>query len=238
MPAVTLLHLLLCLGPALALGGCLSEDPAPTRAEIEWNRVDTPVGAINVALVRPQDEGTRAHPVIVALPWGSGSGELVEAFVSRYWRDVPPARGYYVVSPEVRGSSLESTASDIIPALFAWMQSELTIDVDKVALVGASNGGRGLFFAAVAYPTLFQTLLAMPGQYGGDDQNLAVLDGIPLRMIVGERDTPWVEATRRTAAALEGLGIAVQVDIATNQGHVLDLDPVGLLDWIEEALAR
>lgn len=238
MPIGLPFQLACALLPALALGGCISEDPVPERNAIEWNRVETPVGAINVALVRPADEGTRAHPVIVALPWGSGSADLVQAFVSRYWREVPASRGYYVVSPEVLGSSLETTAGDIIPALFDWMESELTIDVDNVALVGASNGGRGLFFAAVANPERFGALLAMPGMYLRDPQNLAALDGIPIRMIVGERDTQWVDGTRRTATALESVGVEVQVDIADNQDHVLDLDANGLMDWIEQALSR
>jgi len=222
----------------MSLTACLHDDPVAQASPIEWNQIDTPAGALNVALVRPTNEGAIDHPVIVALPWGAGTGDLVEAFLQRYWLTEPASRGYYVVSPEVLGSSLETTADDVIPALFQWMESELAIDASQVALVGASNGGRGLFFAATAQPDRFQALLAMPGQYRGDERNLAVLAGKPVRMIVGEFDTSWVEATQLTAEALRSQGVDVEVDIAGTQGHVLNLVPSGLVGWIDEALGR
>ena len=144
------LHQMLCvLGSAFALGGCGPEF-APQESAIEWHRVPWTQGTLNVALVRPADEGSGPHPVIFALPWGSGDAQLVESFIQSYWLTEPAARGYYVVAPEVRGSSLVDTAGDVIPAIFQWMQETLSFDADRVALVGASNGGRGIFFAALS----------------------------------------------------------------------------------------
>ena len=233
-----LISLICAALPMMSLTACLHDDPVVQSSPIEWNQITTPAGALNVAVVRPTNEGSMNHPVIVALPWGAGTRELVEAFVQRYWLTEPASRGYYVVSPEVLGSSLETTADDIIPALFQWIESEFAVDASQVALVGASNGGRGLFFAATAQPDRFQVLLALPGQYRGDERNLAVLAGKPVRMIVGEFDTNWVEGTRLTAEALRSQGVDVEVDIAGTQGHVLDLVPSGLMDWIDRALGR
>ena len=233
-----LLHATVGVLAGLAVSGCLSPNPGQAQPRIEWNQVAWPGGTVNVALVRPVDEGTQDHPVIIALPWGSGSADLVRSFVQSYWLPEPAVRGYYVVAPEVRGPSLETTADELIPALFDWMSTELTFDPSRVVLVGASNGGRGLFFAAVAQPARFDALLAMPGLYAGDASDLSVLSGKPIRLLVGQLDDTWVQGTRRTARALDSVGITAEVQVLAGQPHVLSVDPRELLDWIDEALGR
>ena len=238
MLQVPLYQLLCLLGPVLALSGCGGETAPPQQPTIEWNRVPWAQGTLNVALVRPEDEGSGRHPVIFALPWGSGSAELVQTFVQSYWLTEPVLRDYYVVAPEVRGSSLVDTADEVIPAIFEWMDDALSFAADRVALVGASNGGRGIFFAALSQPDRFRTLVGMPGQYGGDPANLAVLSGKPIWLIVGELDESWVAGSQATIAALESQGISAELDFAAGQGHVMTLDPRVLLDWIDTALGR
>lgn len=223
--------------PALVLVGCLEGEPLPGQT-IEWNVVPTPAGELNVALVRPDDEGSQRHPVVMALPWGAGSAELVEGFIFQYWLTEAPARGYYVVSPEIRGPTLEGTGGQILPALFEWMETELSVDTEQIVLVGASNGGRGAFFAALAAPDRFQAILTLPGMYRGPVAPLARLSGIPIWMLVGERDTDWVTGTRETVLALESQGITAEVDVVPGQGHVLRLDPARLMDWLDEVLGR
>jgi dipeptidyl aminopeptidase/acylaminoacyl peptidase len=233
----TLHHLLCVVGSAVTLSACGGE-VAPERPTIEWNEVAWSQGTLNVALVRPTDGSPGPHPVILALPWGSGSTELVASFVYSYWLTEPASRGYYVVAPEVRGSSLVDTADDIIPALFEWMDRELDIDQARVALVGASNGGRGMFFAAVAQPDRFRALLGLPAQYSGDASDLAVLAGKPIRLLVGERDTSWVTTSQATVAALASQGITAELEVVAGEDHVIALDPRDLLDWIDRALGR
>ena len=207
------------------------------RAErMEWHEVEWSAGRVNVALVRPAEEGSMEHPVIFALPWGSGSSQLVETFVSSYWLTEPSRRGYYVVAPEIRGPTLANTADWIIPAIFEWMDSELSYDASRVALVGASNGGRGLFLAAVAQPERFQALLALPGQFSGEASELAVLKGKPIRLLVGQFDEGWVESGQETLDALRSQGVEAEFLIARGQGHVLRLNPSELADWIDGAL--
>ena len=235
MLQVPLYQTLCVLGSAFALGGC-GPELASQASVVEWHQVPWTQGTLNVALVRPQNEGSAPHPVIFALPWGSGSAQLVESFIQSYWLTEPAARGYYVVAPEVRGSSLADTAGDVIPAIFQWMEEALSLDADRVALVGASNGGRGIFFAALSQPDRFRALIGLPGQYSGDSANLAVLAGKPIWLIVGEADESWLAGTDATVSALAAQGITAEVTVAPGQGHVMSLDPSRLLDWIDAAL--
>ena len=237
MPHLPLSDVLLTGLPLALLAGPADRDPAPS-ADIEWHQAPRSGGILNVALVRPEDEGEGPHPVILALPWGAGTAPLVETFIDSYWSTEPARRGYYVVAPEVRGSTLVDTADEVIPAIFSWMDASLDYDSGRVVLVGASNGGRGLFFAELSRPERFSALLGLPGRYDGDSENLKVLMEKPVRLIVGALDTRWVDGSVRTAEALERQGIDPELVIIAGQGHVIALHPAGLLDWIDRAHAR
>lgn len=229
--------IVVALMPLLVASTC-DDDVTPLISPVEWYEVTTPAGVLDVAVVHPAEPGTSSHPVLLALPWGSGAADLTESFVRSYWAEAPSASGYYVVAPAVYGPRLEDDADQILPALFDWIESTLGADAQTVALVGASNGGRGAFFAALADPTKFDAMLVLPGLYDGPAENLATLADIPIRMIVGEFDTTWVDATLATRDALESVGIMPTVDIADAQGHVMNLLGGELVDWIDEAIGR
>jgi dienelactone hydrolase len=222
----------------LASALVVATDPLAAQSRIQWNEVPWSGGTLNVALVRPAAGTSPPHPVVFALPWGAGTAELVQTFIESYWLTEPASRGYYVVAPEVRGSTLEQTADEVVPLIFAWMDAELDFDPERVALVGASNGGRGAFFAALSQPDRFQAIMTLPGQYGGPAEDLAVLAGKPLYFMVGQMDDRWVEMTDATRAALETQGIPSALWVAPGQGHVLRMDPRVPLDWIDFALRR
>ncbi len=239
MPLPVLLRVLCTLGLPIGLGGCGAFEVGPNEDEtrfVDWYAVEWSGGTTNVAVLAPSDGSTGPRPVVFALPWGSGSANLVMSFLDSYWATEPGARGYYVVAPEVTGSTLADTADELIPAIFSWMGTELSYDPSKVALVGASNGGRGIFHAALSQPDRFGAMIGLPGQYSGPPGDLAYLTGIPVWLLVGEFDTGWVEASQATAAALEEAGVDVTLEILPNQEHVLFLSPVELMNWIDQAL--
>ncbi len=231
---------LLCLTlMSSVLAGC-GDDATGLNdsSDVEWQEVASALGTINVALVRPDPGTPGPHPVVFALPWGSGTRDLVLGLVGSYWDTAAPARGYYVVAPEVLGTSLAENADEVIPAIFAWMEQELDFDPDAVVLTGASNGGRGAFFAAVQQPERFSAILGMPGYYPGSDEDLAVLAGKPIWLMAGQFDTGWVASATATADALEALGIDVRLDVLPGQDHVLSVGQSTLMDWVDDALGR
>lgn len=205
---------------------------------MDWHPIEWSGGTTNLAVLTPQEVGQGLHPVVFALPWGSGSANLVMSFLEAYWSHEPGRRGYYVVAPEVTGPTLADVADELLPAIFSWMDAELPYHPSQVALVGASNGGRGVFYAALSQPERFQALIGLPGEYSGAPGSLAALSGKPIWLLVGELDDGWVEASQRTAAALEAAGADVTLDIVPAQEHVLLLSSTELMDWIDSALGR
>jgi len=222
-----------------SLVGCLERSTGLQDAgDLEWHQVSADGGTINVALIRPDPATPGPHPVVFALPWGGGTADLVLSLVGSYWDTAAPARGYYVVAPEVLGSSLSENADEVIPALFQWMSQELDFDPTAVVVTGASNGGRGAFFAAVQQPERFAAIIGMPGYYAGPDEDLAVLAGKPVWLMAGQFDTGWVTSTTATRDALEALGIDVLHTVLPGQDHVLSIAQTELMDWVDEALGR
>ena len=62
-----------------------------------------------------------------------------------------------------------------------------------------------------------------------DIDRLANLDGIPVRMFTGGRDTEWVRRMQDTEERLHALGISVETTVLPGEGHVppsLDGEPI------------
>lgn len=215
------------------------DDGGAESADFEWVRVTYGAGTqVDVAVFKPEgysDSGS--HPLILALPWGGGTPELTVGMVDAYWSSEASRRGYVVVAPAILGSSLATEADEFLPALFSWLDEHVSYDAARVVVVGASNGGRGVFHAVASDPARFAAAIGMPGSYSGPTEALEPFAGKPVWLMVGEMDRGWQERTATTTATLEAAGITPRVDLIRGQGHVLRVDPRMLMDWLDEALA-
>lgn len=225
----------------LVIPACGSDpaDFALPENTLEW--ISLTYGASTpapVAIVRPANYSeTGNHPVILALPWGAGTPDLVIGMIDAYWGTEALNRGYVVVSPAIRGTSLEDDADAFLPILFNWMNDNLSYDASRVALAGASNGGRGIFHLLVSDPSRFAALIGMPGSYSGPVGELTPFAGRPAWLMVGETDTNWRTAAEDTKNALEAAGVPTTLDVLEGQGHVLLVSQTELVNWIDQALA-
>jgi len=190
-------------------------------------------GRFRLTVIYPQSYRLDSkHPVIFALPPGPGTPEMVNAILQNYWEDEGNLRGYVIVSPAVLGVSLAERAGEVIDRVFEWMDENVSYDASRVMLVGQSNGGLGVFHAARAQPERFASIVVMPGGFRGQGL-LDQLKGKPVWLIVGERDTRWVQLSERTRDLLVQAGAAPTLTVVPGQGHVFRFSPHELYDWIE-----
>jgi len=192
------------------------------------NGEELPLTVILPSLYEEDDE----HPVIFALPPGAGDRNMVNAILANYWTDEGDRRGYILVSPAVLGRSLERRGHEVLDAVFTWMDENLSYDRTRVTLAGQSNGGLGAFFAARMQPDRFATIVVMPGGYGGQG-DLDALKDKPVWLIVGERDTSFVQLAHRTRDFLVLAGAQPRLDVVPGRGHVFPYPSKDLYDWIE-----
>ena len=117
----------------IGAAGAPADSPSGTRGgpagrgDVEWVQITYgDETRVDVAVFRPEgysDSGS--HPLILALPWGAGTPGLVLGMVDAYWNTEASRRGYIVVSPSIRGSSLGTEADRFLPALFSWLDDHL-----------------------------------------------------------------------------------------------------------------
>ena len=175
---------------------------------------------------------SQSYPVIFALPPGPGDPGMVDAILNNYWKDEGDRRGYIMVSPTILGRSLETKGTDVLNAVFAWMDENLHYDKQRVTLAGQSNGGLGAFFVARMQPERFQSIVVVPGAFGAEG-SLDMLRGKPIWLLVGELDTQWVRLSERTRHLLMLGGAEPKLTIVPGQGHVFRYPPDVLYYWIE-----
>lgn len=196
---------------------------------------------IPVAAYAPESyQKGQTPPVLITLPPGPGTADMVGANLSNYWLAEGLKRGYIVVAPQIFGRSLDRDAGTFTDNLFRWLDGRLTYDRRKVVLTGQSNGGIGTFYMATTRPQRFLALLVLPGQHLGKPADLQKLRGKPIWMIVGEQDDPerWLKPCQGTFETLQQAGAKVKLDVAKGQGHVPSLPASLLFDWLDLQLGR
>jgi pimeloyl-ACP methyl ester carboxylesterase len=188
---------------------------------------------LSLTVVYPLDYSAEtAHPLVLALPPGPGTLEMVDAFLANYWLEEADRRGYILVSPAVFGPELETSAREVVDAVFGWLEENVSFDPERVTLTGQSNGGLGAFHVARVEPDRFSSMVVMPGGYGSGG-DLVQLAGMPVLLAVGERDTQWVGLVNHTRDLLVLADAEPQVEVIPGAGHVFPYSPRRLFDWIE-----
>ncbi len=225
----TLAAALLLLAPAAA------QDPAPERrsAEFTWKDAKVPVTYI---LPKGYDKAKK-HPVVLTLPPGPGTADMVTWNLDNYWAAEGFARGWIVVAPEVAGPTLQAGGKDFADSLFAWMDRELSYDKGRVVATGCSNGGIGSFHLAAQAGERFAGVIALPGGYQGRAEALKGLAGKPVWLMVGSKDKLWVGLTANTKKLLEEVKAVVTHEVLEGKEHVFPVAPKALYDWLDKVPA-
>ena len=224
--AVLAVALLAAPAPACATGSGQGLPPPGNRG---W--VSLPLaagGQLNLLVVRPAGP---ARGVVVAFPWGAGDAGLLAGLVETYWDDAAPAAGYAVVGVEIYGPGLAESAPVVVPALLEWIDQHLPEAAGEIVLTGASAGGIGVFYAALAMPGRVAAILAMPGRYAGED-SLESLAGVPVLLLVGAHDGRWLAGSESTAERLRAAGAKVELEVIPGHGHVLRVPGQMLVQWL------
>src|SRR5271163_1369240 len=166
---------------------------------------------LEYALVLPDhfDKAT-AYPVLLALPPGDQSKELVLAGLHLYWEAEAKKRGWVVISPAAPpGTNFYSGAESDLPALLDEVAKSVRFEGGKVHLAGVSNGGLSAYRVITEFPDRFLSLTVLPG-VPPDARAFAALKelkGIPVAAFVGGDDTEWVRGSREASQELDRLGI-------------------------------
>ncbi len=190
------------------------------------------------ALVLPNGyDPEKAYPVLIALPPGAQTREMVQAGLSMYWETEARQRGWVVVSPQGPNDELFRTGDDsVMPVLFEDVLKHINVEGHRFHLAGVSNGGRAAFRIATQHPRDILSVTVLPGAPPEEEDwaNLAALKDIDVTMFVGSRDRTWLRQTEKAAEELRLLGIEPDVRVIEGE-HVVPVDPAELFTIFERS---
>jgi poly(3-hydroxybutyrate) depolymerase len=190
----------------------------------EYRELRTTEGRLRYALGLPDGfDRSRTYPVLLAFPPGPQTEPMVDAGFNRYWGSQASRRGWIVVSPAAPDGQIFHRGGDtLIPALLDHIASEFQIEGGRFHVAGWSNGGRTAFHVALEHPSRVRSLVVLPGgpPTENDAERLGQLEGIPVRMFAGGRDTEWIRVMQDTERRLTALGVSVESTVLPGEGHV------------------
>lgn len=183
------------------------------------------------------------YPALLVLPPAGGSVGDANDALAGYFRAEAQERGWVVIGAVAPYDSTTRLSTlfhlggeDLIPPLLDLISEEIAFEGGKVHVAGVSNGGVGAFRVATLYPELVHSVLVIPGSAREEDlARIGNLEGIPVRMYVGEHeDAPDMERSRTTAAALEAAGVASELIVVPGDGHrITSVGGAEIFDWLE-----
>lgn len=190
----------------------------------EYRELRTAEGSLRYAVALSNGfDRSRTYPVLLAFPPGPQTEPMVDAGFNRYWGRQASRRGWIVVSPAAPDGQIFHRGGDtLIPALLDQIASEFQIESGRFHVAGWSNGGRTAFHVALQHPSRVRSLVVLPGgpPTENDADRLGQLEGIPVRMFAGGRDTEWVRVMQDTERRLTALGVSVETTVLPGEGHV------------------
>lgn len=203
----------------------------------EFHRLSHKGRVIEYALILPDRfDKTAAYPVLLALPPGDQSKQMVGAGLHLYWEAQAKKRGWVLISPAApEGTSFYSGAENELTYLIDEVSKSVEFEGGKVHLAGVSNGGLSAYRLITEYPDRFLSLTVLPGVPPDERafNALGRLKGIPVAAFVGEEDLEWNRGSRDTKKRLDDLGIENTLEIIAGAGHVVPLDGAKLFDLLD-----
>ncbi len=176
------------------------------------------------ALHLPDDfDPEQPAPVIVGMGPGSESQGAAEWGLRAVWGEQAITRGWAVVAASRPHTGWTSDqGKQLMAELLDHVETRVSVEGGKFHIAGCSNGGRSAFALAIHMPERFHSISVIPGTPPRARQaDLERLEGLAVRMHVGDGDTPWLESNQMIIGPLQDFGIDATLTVYENEGHVI-----------------
>lgn len=224
-----------------------AQQPFSITLQIPQNRGDTREEEVNGLLYLPSDYGRdaqRSWPLIVFLHGAGERGTDPQRLTSIGLPQILQSRSdlpFVVVSPQLPPGDGWNDKGDMITALIDWIETQYTIDPQRIYLTGFSLGGFGTWALGLSSPDRFTALVPVAGGWesGGDavPSNICDLTSKPIWVFHGAQDETVKPAQSEVLVnALRACGNDVRYTLLPKATHaasgVLPYRDSELYDWL------
>ncbi len=180
-------------------------------------------------------------PLLLAFPPGGQDLRLTQSLVEGTYAPEAQRLGWVVVSPAApAGVKYFDGSEALVPGLLDWVETWIAPEGGAPHVAGVSNGGISSFRYAAQNPNRVRSVISFPGfpRSSGDQEALADLVGVPIRMYVGESDTSWIPPAEEAVASFTEAGGDIELTIFPGEGHVMASTRDGTLIFEQLELFR
>lgn len=163
-------------------------------------------------------------PLLLAFPPGGQDLGLTESLVAGTYGPEARRLGWVVISPAAPAGVRYFDGSEaLVPGFLDWVESWVTPEGGAPHVAGVSNGGISTFRYAALNQDRVQSMIAFPGfpRSAADQDALAELTDVPIRLFVGANDTRWVELAEDAVASSTAVGGDIELTVFAGEGHVM-----------------
>lgn len=216
---------MLCLW---SLSSCYAQENKLTNTRFESVKLSNGKTS-KYAIHLPEDyDESKAYPTII----GPGDG-VREDSPSYYWHGSPSKYGWIIVETPAH---FQSDANNQMRQLLDHINANYNVEGDKFHMVGFSANSANSFRVGIALADRFHSLVGVAGfprrNPSGDD--LARVKNTKFYFIVGDKDSYWMNASKKSHAYLLEKGISSTIEIIKNGPHVLkQIDGQPFIDLME-----
>lgn len=159
-----------------------------------------------------------SQKVLLALAPGHQDQASVRDGIGR-WAEKFKAEGWTIISPVAPMHRLFSgRGMGLLPMILDGVAKQYEVKLDKVFVFGVSNGGIAALEVAAHYPALFHSVTVMPGLLHSQHL-LKNLTGLPVNIIVGEKDGFWTERGQGLVRDLNKNGGDAELSLIKGADH-------------------
>jgi len=171
---------------------------------------------LKYAIHLPEDfDAAKAYPTII----GPGDGTKKDS-PGYYWHGNPSEHDWIIVESSAH---FDSDAVGTTRQLLDHISSEYKVEGDRFHMVGYSANSKNSFNVGIALAERFHSLVGVAGfpRNNPDKATVEKLKNTKFFFIVGDQDSYWMGASKKSHEYLKSVGLESYLEIIKDGQHVL-----------------
>ena len=185
----------------------------------------TKTDTVELQIVFPKDyDSTTNYPVYLALSGGNQSIDIVNYCYAAWFESSYFNNSITILPIAKKNSNLKNYTTSEIDNILKSIALNFKVTDNSWILGGTSNGGRAAFNFLNLHPTLFNTVIVMPGIINKSNTINSNISHVRFLLAYGTNDDKdWIKGTKRSKRLLKNKAHSVKIIPLKGMGHIFPI---------------